>query len=62
MNPRMPVPYRQPKLHKENNPIKPILSYINAPTYKLCKYLSKELPPLINFKSEKEVTNNIELV
>jgi sugar (pentulose or hexulose) kinase len=31
------------KLHKHNTPIRPIINWKNAPTYKLAKQLSKTL-------------------
>lgn len=36
-----PKIYGLPKLHKPNNPLRPIVSCINSPYYKLSKYLSQ---------------------
>lgn len=33
------------KIHKPNNPIRPIVSFIGTPTYQLAKHLSKILTP-----------------
>ncbi|XP_071051394.1 uncharacterized protein [Onthophagus taurus] len=43
-----PVPpriYGLPKIHKPDVPLRPIVSAINSPTYKLAKYLAKILSP-----------------
>ena len=34
-----------PKIHKKEVPLRPIVSCINGPTYKLAKHLAKELAP-----------------
>lgn len=39
--------YGVPKIHKPNNPLRPIVSFIGSPTYELSKYLSKVLSPLV---------------
>ena len=44
MAPRL---YGLPKLHKENVPLRPIVSAIGSPTYKIAKHLSKLLQPFI---------------
>ena len=38
--------YGQPKIHKPNIPLRPILSSINTPSYKLSKFLVPHLSPL----------------
>ncbi len=40
--------YGLPKIHKNNNPLRPIVSLPGSPTYKLSKYLADILKPLIN--------------
>jgi hypothetical protein len=62
MNPRTPLLYGQPKLHKTDSPMRPVVSYVNAPNYKLCKYMNNILPDKINFKSDKAIKNTIELI
>lgn len=32
--------YGLPKIHKENFPLRPICSFINSPSYELCKYIT----------------------
>jgi hypothetical protein len=39
--------YGLPKIHKENIPLRPIVSLPGSPTYNLSKYLSDILKPLI---------------
>lgn len=38
-----PKLYGLPKVHKDNVPLRPIVSFINAPTYKTSKYLADSL-------------------
>ncbi|MGR8252493.1 reverse transcriptase domain-containing protein, partial [Escherichia coli] len=42
-----PKLYGLPKIHKINVPLRPIVSQINAPTYRLAKHLSSLLQPLV---------------
>jgi hypothetical protein len=37
--PKMPVFYGLPKIHKKDTPLRPIVSQIDSPSYKLNKYL-----------------------
>uniref|UniRef100_H3A900 Uncharacterized protein n=1 Tax=Latimeria chalumnae TaxID=7897 RepID=H3A900_LATCH len=49
--PHAPVPprfYGLPKIHKEGNPLRPIVSNIGSPTYALTKYLCDIISPLVN--------------
>ena len=60
-----PVPlrlYGLVKLHKENIPIRPVVSFISAPTFKLGKFLDRVYKSLIDFRSEYSIRNSIELV
>ena len=43
MNPHAPILYGLPKIHKTNIPIRPVVSYVNAPVVKICKYLNNLL-------------------
>ena len=38
-NVKTPVFYGMPKIHKPNNPLRPIVSQINGPTYKINQYI-----------------------
>ena len=40
--------YRVPKINKDNNPLRPIVSLPGSPTYNLSKYLAEILKPLVN--------------
>ena len=42
--------YGLPKIHKDNVPLRPIMSAIGSPTYELSKYLANILSPLQNNK------------
>ena len=46
--PTLPYIYGLPKIHKENNPLRPIVSTRNSVNYKLCSWISKMLTPLLN--------------
>ena len=41
-----PQMYGLPKVHKEDTPMRPIVSTINSPSYKLAKELARILTPL----------------
>lgn len=60
-NPKMPKMYALPKTHIQGNKMRPIVSNIDAPCYKLAKWLVKEvkkLPKLDSFS----VKNSFEFV
>ena len=59
MNPQPPILYGLPKLHKTNYPLRPVVSYINAPAYKICKYLNDLLKEM--FISKFSIKNSLEL-
>src|SRR5678816_3143012 len=54
--------YTLPKIHKENIPLRPIISNIDCITYKLAKWLSAELQPLIGNISTSHIKNSIHLI
>lgn len=41
------------KLHKEGNPIRPIVAFNGSPTYNISKFLSKILTPFSNLAEQK---------
>lgn len=55
----IPLFYGLIKIHKPNNPIRPIVSFIDSPTYNLAKFLSKLLMPSTE-KSHKKLKNSFE--
>ncbi|XP_065204080.1 uncharacterized protein LOC135834170 [Planococcus citri] len=60
-NPKIPKLYCLPKIHKPNNPMRPIVSNIDAPTYQIAKQLVTELQA-INQPITYQIRNNEELV
>ena len=46
-----PQLYGLPQIHKPNTPLRPIVSAIGSPTYKLAKKLAKTLSPLVGHSS-----------
>ena len=60
--PSLPYMYGLPKIHKENIPYRPIISNVNAPSYKLAKWLSKQLTKTLGKFSDAHVKHNIEIL
>ena len=60
--PSLPYIYGLPKIHKNNTPLRPIVSNVNCPTYKLSKWLTKELSPLLGSFSKSHLKHNIDLL
>lgn len=66
-NPQPPKIYGLPKLHKENIPLRPIVSTISSPGYKIAKYLNNILKHLsqlssYNIKNSHEFKNFIDTI
>lgn len=61
-NPSAPTFKCQVKLHKEGRPIRPIVSFIGAPGYKLTKLTSKIVKQNYEFKKIFSIKNSIELI
>ena len=51
-----------PKIHKDNIPMRPVVSYVTAPAYKLAKFLNEKLPKYLDFHPKYTVKNSLELV
>lgn len=49
MNPQTPELYEQIKIHKENKPIKLIITFINTPSEKLRKWLTKVIKNITKY-------------
>lgn len=62
MNPRSPFLYGLPKTHKDNIPIRPVVSYIGAPAYNLAKYLNVLLKNKSCFNPQYSLKNSLDLV
>ena len=63
-NPMIPKLYALPKIHKPGNKMRPIVSAINSPTYKLAKWLTNEFKALgsdemYGIKNSKNFIQNI---
>ena len=50
-NPVVPRLYGLPKIHKPGNKMRPIVNNINAPTYKLLKWLTSKFHALPIFET-----------
>lgn len=62
MNPRPPEMYGLVKLHKEDHPMRPVVSYVNSPSGILSKFLNHKFKELSNFSPKHTVKNSIDLV
>ncbi len=60
-NSRTPILYGAPKIHKENVPLRPIVSSYNSPTQKLSKLLHGILKPIVG-KNGLSVQNSADFV
>ena len=56
---KVPLLYGLPKVHKTGIPLRPIVSFVNSPTYALSKHLVSILAPLVG-KSQSHVRNSTE--
>ena len=54
---KIPLLYRLPKVHKPGIPLRPIVSFINSPTYQLSKHLVSILTPFVGM-SDSHVRNS----
>ena len=59
---RLPYLYGLPKAHKQNIPMRPIISNINSPGYFLSKFLAKQLSPHLGSFSSAHLRHNRDLV
>ena len=57
--PRLAYLYGLVKTHKENNPMRPVISTINTVSYKLSKWLVNLLSPMLGNISKSHIKNNI---
>ena len=56
---KIPLLYGLPRVHKPGIPLRPIVSFVNSPTYQLSKHLVSILSPLVG-KSASHVRNSSE--
>jgi thermostable 8-oxoguanine DNA glycosylase len=50
----------QIKLHKTESPIRPVVNNIKAPTYKLAKFLAKNITSYLNLQHQYNAKNSTE--
>lgn len=62
MNPSAPSMIALPKIHKANIPMRPIINYKTAPSYKLSKYLKTILKDTIDLENKHTIDNTMHLV
>lgn len=55
--PRM---YGVPKIHKDGNPLRPILSMVNAPQHQMAKWLTRVLQPVVQKYSQHVIKDTFE--
>ena len=61
MNPTPPKLYGLIKIHKENAPIRPVVSYTNSPLSKLCFKLNQIYRDTSQFNAKHTIKNSVEL-
>lgn len=61
IDPKAPTLRGLPKVHKDNTPIRPLVNFTSAPSYKLAKKLDKILRENIVLNNNHSIHNNIEL-
>ncbi|KAI5636419.1 hypothetical protein NE865_10839 [Phthorimaea operculella] len=62
MNPTPPRLHGYYKLHKENQPIRPVVAYTGAPAYKLAKVANHLFKKLTHFEPAHTIKNSIDLI
>jgi hypothetical protein len=62
LNPAPPVMKGLIKLHKEQNPIRPVVIMCSSPSYKLAKFVSKHLSNLLCLPYSFNVKNSFQLI
>jgi hypothetical protein len=61
LNPTPPILQAKLKIHKNDIPIRPVVNNINAPSYKLAKYMQDILLKMINLPNTYNCTDSIRL-
>lgn len=62
MNPQTPKLYSLVKLHKKDYPIRPVVSFTSAPSYKLSKKLIEIINENTNFVAKFQIKNSYDLI
>ena len=61
MNPTPPRLYGLLKIHKPGSPIRPVVSYTNAPNYRISKFFNTYYKSLTNFQPKYSIKNSVDL-
>jgi hypothetical protein len=61
-NPQPPTLNALPKLHKKDIPIRPLVNFKSAPSYKISKLILQQLQTLIELPNKYNVKNSTELI
>lgn len=59
MNPRTPLLYGLPKVHKDGMPIRPVVSFVDSPCYHLSSWLNHVLKVATGFHSTYATKNSV---
>ena len=62
IKPSPPTLNAQPKVHKQNMPIRPLINNTKAPSHKLARHLDKTIRQYITLTNNTSIKNNIDLV
>ena len=62
IKPKAPEFTGLPKLHKENLPVRPLINYTSAPTYKIAKKLQHIIKNSIKMENVHSVKNTLEFI
>jgi hypothetical protein len=60
-DPQPPTLKAQIKIHKPDNPIRPVVNNINSPTYKISKLLAKKLNVYLNLGHQNNIKDSVTL-
>lgn len=61
-NPKIPNLRAAPKIHKENTPIRPIINFRNAPSYKASVFMHKYLKNNLPINNNRSIKNSADLI
>uniref|UniRef100_A0A8D8PLV0 Reverse transcriptase domain-containing protein n=1 Tax=Cacopsylla melanoneura TaxID=428564 RepID=A0A8D8PLV0_9HEMI len=61
-NPQIPKLYGLPKIHKVDQPLRPVVSCTQAPNVEVCKRLVAKLPDLIKFHPKRSLKNSQDFI
>ena len=62
IDPKAPRLRGLPKIHKDNMPVRPLVNFTSAPSYKIAKKIDKILRQYIVFNKNYSLKNSLELV